>query len=106
MLQLVSVVWETCLLDADLVRNITTFYISQARILLNIVKNLQEVGRTTLIILLCGCSGENPSTHVTKTASCGISVVCKNMLKIGAWLNRIHCRLHGIPWSLCETFLG
>ena len=55
-LQLVSVVWETCLLDPDLVRNITTFYISQARILLNIVKSLQEVSRTTLILLLCGCS--------------------------------------------------
>ncbi|XP_070185437.1 uncharacterized protein [Littorina saxatilis] len=39
---LVSVIWETCLLDTDLVRNITTFYISQARLLLNAVKTIEE----------------------------------------------------------------
>ena len=51
-LQLVSVVWETCLLDMDLTRNISTFYISQARILLNLVKSLEEVSWTVSLMYL------------------------------------------------------
>lgn len=42
-LQLVTVVWDTCLLDTELARNVTIFYISQARLLLEVIKTEEKV---------------------------------------------------------------
>nr|KAG5687824.1 hypothetical protein BaRGS_025464 [Batillaria attramentaria] len=39
---LITVVWETCLLDTEMARNITIFYISQATLLLEAVKREEE----------------------------------------------------------------
>lgn len=39
---LVTVVWDTCLLDTELARNITIFYISQARLLLEVIKTEEK----------------------------------------------------------------
>lgn len=41
---LITVVWETCLLDTELARNITIFYISQATLILAAVKQEAEKG--------------------------------------------------------------
>lgn len=43
---LIAVVWETCLMDPELVHNITLFYISQAKLLLNIINPTQETCNT------------------------------------------------------------
>jgi hypothetical protein len=38
-----TVVWETSLVNPDLVRNITVFYVSQAKLLLQLMQQAEEV---------------------------------------------------------------